>query len=107
MVFEPLKMVRIARDFVFGQFSGGEESRWVITLLANVGSRIANLEILDGKYDPVLSALQDSVRRRLKTVRSVPGPSIAELTKALNAALEVSELQHHSWVTLTWGHTRP
>ncbi|CAE6455413.1 unnamed protein product [Rhizoctonia solani] len=88
MVFEPLKMVRIARDFVFGQFSGGEESRWVITLLANVGSRIANLEILDGKYDPVLSALQDSVRRRLKTVRSVPRPSISELTKALNAALE-------------------
>ncbi|CAE6443244.1 unnamed protein product [Rhizoctonia solani] len=92
MAFEPLKMVRIARDFVFGQFAGGEESRWLITLLADIGSRVANLEITDGKYDSVLSMLQLAVRRRLNTANSITSPSRPELAKVLDTALETMSI---------------
>ncbi|KAF8680076.1 GAL4-like Zn(II)2Cys6 (or C6 zinc) binuclear cluster DNA-binding domain [Rhizoctonia solani] len=88
MAFDPIRMVRIARDFVFGQFAGGEESRWLVTLLADIGSRIANFEITDGTYDPAISILQNTVIRRLGTVRSIPSTNGSELVQALDAALE-------------------
>ncbi|KAG8729506.1 hypothetical protein FRC11_008586 [Ceratobasidium sp. 423] len=88
MAFEPLKMAQIARDFVFSHFAGGEESRRILTLLANIGSKIGSVEIANGKYDPMLSMLQNAVRRRLDTVKTHPTANRLELIKALDSALE-------------------
>ncbi|KEP46659.1 fungal-specific transcription factor domain protein [Rhizoctonia solani 123E] len=86
MAFEPLKMTHIARDFVFRHFADREASRWILTLLANIGSKIGTTEFAQGKNDPMLSALQYAVRRRLGVVRSDLNKT--ELVRALDSALE-------------------
>ncbi|KAH7311788.1 hypothetical protein B0J17DRAFT_711288 [Rhizoctonia solani] len=39
--FEPLRMAKVARDFVFTHFEGGEEPRLALTLLVNIGGKLA------------------------------------------------------------------
>ncbi|CAE6529124.1 unnamed protein product [Rhizoctonia solani] len=58
LALDPLKMTDIARDFVFGQFQDGDQSRWVIALLANIGSRIGSVDLAEGKHNHMLSVLQ-------------------------------------------------
>ncbi|CAE6504853.1 unnamed protein product [Rhizoctonia solani] len=88
MALEPLKMVRIARDFVFSHFADGDESRWIVTLLANIGGKIGNAEFANRKHDYMLLMLQNVVRRRLATVKTRPTANRLELIKALDSALE-------------------
>ncbi|CAE6531902.1 unnamed protein product, partial [Rhizoctonia solani] len=86
MAFEPSKLTHIAREFVFNHFEDGrQESRWIIALLANVGSRIGGAE---GSPNPMLPMLQNAVRRRLATVKSSPNSERRELVRALDSALE-------------------
>ncbi|KAH7345561.1 hypothetical protein B0J17DRAFT_43019 [Rhizoctonia solani] len=89
---EPKKIMDIARDFVFSQFKDGEQSRWIIVLLANVGSRIGSVELMEGKYNAMISVLHSAVRRRMAAVKSRPDPTRLELASALDSALEVSDL---------------
>ncbi|KDN34448.1 hypothetical protein RSAG8_12452, partial [Rhizoctonia solani AG-8 WAC10335] len=86
MAFEPLKMAHIARDFVFRHFEDRNVSRWILTLLANIGSRIGSVEFAEGKNDPMLSALQSAVRQRLGTAKC--NLDRTELVRALDSALE-------------------
>ncbi|KAH7345548.1 hypothetical protein B0J17DRAFT_764178 [Rhizoctonia solani] len=88
MAFEPHKLTDIARKLVFSQFEDGEQSRWSITLLANIGSQIGSMEFLQGEHNPILSTLQRTVRRRLRTVSPRHNPGRPELIKALDCAVE-------------------
>ncbi|CAE6467179.1 unnamed protein product [Rhizoctonia solani] len=85
---DPLKLMDIAREFVFNHFEDGEQSRWIISLIANVGNRIGNVEVLEGQHNPLISALHCAVRRRLRNIKSRPKPTRSELAKALDSALE-------------------
>ncbi|CAE6489439.1 unnamed protein product [Rhizoctonia solani] len=88
MAFEPQKLTDIARNLVFSHFEDGEQSRWSITLLANIGNKIGGVELLQGTDNPVLSALQRVVRRRIKTVKALHNPRRTELIKALECVVE-------------------
>ncbi|CAE6423791.1 unnamed protein product [Rhizoctonia solani] len=88
LAFEPLKLTQITRDFVLSHFEDGEQSRWIIVLMANIGSSIATVKMVDGKHHPMISALHSAVRQRLEIVKSLPKPTVSELVKALNCALE-------------------
>ncbi|KAH7345534.1 hypothetical protein B0J17DRAFT_640233 [Rhizoctonia solani] len=88
LAFDPLKLTDIAREFVFSHFEDGEQSRWIIALLSNIGSRVGSEESVEGEHSPLLSMLQTAVRRRLGDVRSRPHPRRSELVRALNSALE-------------------
>ncbi|CAE6397006.1 unnamed protein product [Rhizoctonia solani] len=88
MAFEPQKLTGIARDFVFGHFGDGDESRWIIALLANVGSRIGSADLLGSRPNRMISMLQNAVRLRLGAVKSRPHSDRVELIKALDCTLE-------------------
>ncbi|KAH7345516.1 hypothetical protein B0J17DRAFT_42307 [Rhizoctonia solani] len=89
LAFEPLKLMRIGRDFVFSSFENGDQSRWMIGLLANVGNRIATVEVMEERHQLMISTLHSAVRRRLETVKSRPKLTKSELVKALDSALEI------------------
>ncbi|CAE6457432.1 unnamed protein product, partial [Rhizoctonia solani] len=90
MAFEPLKLMSSARDFVFRHFEGGEESRWIVSLLANIGSGIATVGT-EGRHNTelMISALNSAVGRRLESVKSRPNSAGPEQAKVLSSALEV------------------
>ncbi|KAG8689225.1 hypothetical protein FRC11_003689, partial [Ceratobasidium sp. 423] len=69
--FEPLKMTGFARDLVFNHFGGGEESRWTLTLLANIGGTLARTNDMGQQHMTMLSALQNSVFRQAATTGAV------------------------------------
>ncbi|CAE6531906.1 unnamed protein product [Rhizoctonia solani] len=95
MSLEPLRLRANARDFVFSHFGDGEPSRWIIGLLANIGSRMGN-ELAEASSSPLLSALQSAVRRRLGAVRSHPNATRPELAKALDSALETLTMHFYA-----------
>lgn len=86
LALEPLNMRSIARDFVCSQFEAGEQSRWIVVLLGNIGSRIGTVEFLGGKYDEILSALQSAMTLRLRAVKLRPKPKSSALIRALDSA---------------------
>ncbi|KAH7345550.1 hypothetical protein B0J17DRAFT_713108 [Rhizoctonia solani] len=88
MALEPLRLTRLARDFVFRHFEGGEQSRWIVVLLANTCSRVGSVYLVETTPSHLLSMLQQAVRRRLAAVKSLPGPKEAELVQALDCAIE-------------------
>lgn len=89
MAFEPLKAMGMARDLVFSHFEDGGQSRWIITLLANIGSRIGSVDIMEEAHNStMMSALQTTVRARLGTVKAHRRRKRLELAKALDCALE-------------------
>ncbi|CAE6467187.1 unnamed protein product [Rhizoctonia solani] len=91
IALEPQKLMSSARDFVFRHFEDGEQSRWIVGLLANVGSGIATVRVMEGKQEPelLISALSSAVRRRLATVKSSIKSTRLEQAKALDSALKV------------------
>ncbi|KAH7338275.1 hypothetical protein B0J17DRAFT_661762 [Rhizoctonia solani] len=89
LALEPLKVTRTARDFVFSQFGDGDQSRWILALLANIGGGIGSVELVEARPNSMLSALQNAMRQRLGAVKSRPNLRIPELVKALDFALEV------------------
>ncbi|KAH7311794.1 fungal-specific transcription factor domain-containing protein [Rhizoctonia solani] len=88
MAFEPQKLMDITRDLVFNHFGNGDESRWIIILLANVGSRIGSVDLMEARPDRMLCMLQNAVRRRLGAVKSRPHSKRVELVGALDCTLE-------------------
>ncbi|KAH7345517.1 hypothetical protein B0J17DRAFT_640167 [Rhizoctonia solani] len=88
LALDPLKLARITRDFVCSHFEDGDQSRWIITLLANTGNSIGRAELVHATVDPIISALDSAVRRRLGAVKSRLKPTRSELVKALDSALE-------------------
>ncbi|CAE6474329.1 unnamed protein product, partial [Rhizoctonia solani] len=89
LAIEPLKLTRIGRDFVFSHFQDGDQSRWIIGLIANIGNRIGTMQMMEGYHQPMVSALHRAVRRRLETVKSQSKLTKSELVQALDSALEV------------------
>ncbi|CAE6416539.1 unnamed protein product [Rhizoctonia solani] len=88
--FEPLKLTGVARDLVFSHFGGGEESRWTLTLLANVGGTLARTNDMDRQHITMLSALHNSVFRQAAMVGVVVARDTwrNESTRVLETALE-------------------
>ncbi|KAH7311793.1 hypothetical protein B0J17DRAFT_381470 [Rhizoctonia solani] len=95
MSLEPLKLTSIARHFVYSHFGDGEPSRWIIGLLANIGSRMGS-ELAEASPNPLLSALQSAVRRRLGAVKSHPNATRPELANALDSALETLTMHFYA-----------
>ncbi|CAE6397341.1 unnamed protein product [Rhizoctonia solani] len=81
--FEPLKLTNISRKFVFSHFEASFESRWTLVLLANIGGTIGRTGGLEQTQMPLLSALHDSVYRRITSAGNRD-----ESAKALDLALE-------------------
>ncbi|KAH7345515.1 hypothetical protein B0J17DRAFT_702895 [Rhizoctonia solani] len=96
LALDPLKLKTIAREFVYSQFEDGDRSRWIIALLANIGSRVGSAEFVEGKQTPMLSALQTVTRQRLKAVKSKPNPKRTELVKAFDSATEAMVVQFYA-----------
>lgn len=99
--FEPLKMLRVARDFVFQHFRHGEDSQWTVTLLANVVRSLAQKEgSVNRDYAPMLSLLRDRLSHRLAMVASTPdaSPQIIqrESSTTLAATLDTILIQFHT-----------
>ncbi|CAE6506468.1 unnamed protein product [Rhizoctonia solani] len=88
IAIEPLHLTRLARDFVFSHFEDGEQSRWIVVLLANIGSKVGSVDLVETKSRHLLSMLPKAVRRRLATVKLLPSPKQSELVKALDFAIE-------------------
>ncbi|CAE6523107.1 unnamed protein product, partial [Rhizoctonia solani] len=72
VAFEPKKIMHASREFVCSHFGDGDQSRWIIGLLANVGSRIGSVDVMESKPAQMISLLQDAVQRRLEDVKSRP-----------------------------------
>ncbi|CAE6457265.1 unnamed protein product, partial [Rhizoctonia solani] len=96
LAFDPPKLTAIAREFVYNQFEDGDRSRWIIALLANIGSRIGSVEVVEGKQNPMLSALQTATRQRLEAVKSRPNTKVTELAKAFDSATEAMVVQFYA-----------
>ncbi|KAH7345541.1 hypothetical protein B0J17DRAFT_713101 [Rhizoctonia solani] len=88
LALDPLKVTSIARDFVFNHFEGGEQSRWIIGLLANIGSKVGSTELVEGQPNPILSMLQIAVRRRIGGAKLRPNTKRPELVKTLDSVIE-------------------
>ncbi|KAH7338717.1 hypothetical protein B0J17DRAFT_767788 [Rhizoctonia solani] len=88
MALEPSEMMGVARDFVFSHFEDGEQSRWIVALLANVGIWMGSGELMEAGPNPRFSALQTAVLRRLGAVKTLFHPKRPELVTVLNFALE-------------------
>ncbi|CAE6493758.1 unnamed protein product [Rhizoctonia solani] len=91
VALDPLKLTSISRNFVCSHFGDGDESRWILALLANIGSRIGSVELVEGKPDFMLSMLQTAVRRRLETANN----GRITLVKALDSAVEAMMIHFH------------
>ncbi|KAH7345530.1 hypothetical protein B0J17DRAFT_640224 [Rhizoctonia solani] len=88
MALEPLHLTHLARDFVLSHFEGGEQSRWIVVLLANIGSRIGSVDPVGATPRHLVSMLQKAVWRRIAAVKSLPSHTEPELVKALDCAIE-------------------
>ncbi|CAE6507808.1 unnamed protein product [Rhizoctonia solani] len=95
LALDPQKVADIARGFVFSHFEDGDQSRWIIALLGNIGGRMGGTEHLVGAHNPMRSMLQNAVQRRLRAVKSCPDPERHTLVKALDCAIETTILQFH------------
>ncbi|KAH7345540.1 hypothetical protein B0J17DRAFT_713100 [Rhizoctonia solani] len=92
LALDPRKLTRSTRDFVLSQIEDGEQSRWIIALLANVGSRIGSVEFVEGSSNTILSMLQTAVRRRLGTAN----PKRPTLVQALSSAIQTTIIQFYA-----------
>lgn len=88
IAFEPLKLTHTARNFVFSHFEDGGQSRWILSLLAHIGSRIGSVDFVEGKHYSTLSALQTAVRWQLGAANAGDNSSRPELVKALDSAVQ-------------------
>ncbi|CAE6481270.1 unnamed protein product [Rhizoctonia solani] len=90
VTFEPSKMARIGRDLVCGHFGDGDQSRWIMALVANIGGRVRSVQFIEGRSNPMLSVLQNAVLWQLGTVMSRRDSKRPTLITALDSALEAS-----------------
>ncbi|CAE6521051.1 unnamed protein product [Rhizoctonia solani] len=95
LALEPQKVTSITRDFVFSHFGDGDQSRWIIGLLGNIGGRMGRLEGPEGAHNSMLSALHNAVQRRLRAVKTHSNPERAALVKALDCAVETIVMHFH------------
>ncbi|KAH7345542.1 hypothetical protein B0J17DRAFT_640253 [Rhizoctonia solani] len=84
VALDPPKLAAIARKLVCSHFGDGDESRWIIALVANIGGRIGSMELVEGRANHIISMLQTAVRRRLGTINT----ERPVLAKALDATVE-------------------
>ncbi|KAG8757131.1 hypothetical protein FRC11_004774 [Ceratobasidium sp. 423] len=107
MAYEPLKVAGLARDFVVKQFEDGQESRWTLILLPNIGGRLGRGAMIDEAHLTMVLTLQTQVRRRLANFKTIGDDEIArqESVKALDATLETIIIHYYAspirdWMTL-------
>ncbi|KAF8597737.1 hypothetical protein BDV93DRAFT_358496 [Ceratobasidium sp. AG-I] len=93
-VYEPLRMVHKARDWITSRYNNSEDSRQIITLAANVIRFVAKDERPNQAYQPSMSLLQDRVRMGIALASSRQNLSHdlehKNSIEAINHALEVS-----------------
>lgn len=87
LALDPVKLSGIVRNFVCSHFGDGDESRWIIGLLANVGSRVGSVEFVEGRSNYMISMLQTAVRRRLGTSNARRHTLIQALSSAIEAII--------------------
>jgi hypothetical protein len=92
MAFEPLKVASVVRNFVAQQFEASQESRWTLTLLANIGGRLGGGAIFGDTDLSMISTLHSQMRRQLADVKSIGDDNISRnlSVRTLDATLEVS-----------------
>ncbi|CEL61382.1 hypothetical protein RSOLAG1IB_09985 [Rhizoctonia solani AG-1 IB] len=90
MAFEPLKVASVVRNFVAKQFEASQESRWTLTLLANIGGRLGGGAIFGDTDLSMISTLQTQMRRQLADVKSIGDDKIPRnlSVRTLDATLE-------------------
>ncbi|CAE6441987.1 unnamed protein product [Rhizoctonia solani] len=92
-IFEPLRMTGVARDFVFKHFEGGEESRLALTLLVNIGGKLAKSNRVNPEHVMMLSVLRQNVTQRLIDAQSVTSNTWKnKAIMAFEAALETMSI---------------
>ncbi|CAE6448752.1 unnamed protein product [Rhizoctonia solani] len=89
LALDPLKLTHITRDFVYSHFEDGDQSRWIVALLANIGSRIGREDFVDATPNAITSVLHSAVRWRLRTAKSRRDLKRSELVSALDSTLGV------------------
>ncbi|KEP46202.1 tyrosine kinase catalytic domain protein, partial [Rhizoctonia solani 123E] len=89
---------------VIQQFEDGQESRCILTLLANIGGRLGHGVLMDATHLSMISALQGQVRRRLANVKMIGDDEIGrrESIKALDATLETTVIHFFASSTSEW-----
>ncbi|KAL5641819.1 hypothetical protein ACGC1H_002043 [Rhizoctonia solani] len=104
MAYEPLKMALPVRDFVVQQFEDGQESRFILTLLANIGGQLGRGVLINGTHLSIISTLQGQVRRRLASVKMIGDDKVGrrESIKALDATLETIVVHFFIGPTSEW-----
>ncbi|KAF8701197.1 hypothetical protein RHS03_06566, partial [Rhizoctonia solani] len=90
MAFEPMKRARAIRSLVAKQFEAGQEARWTLTLLADIGGRLGRGVILGESDISMISTLQTQVRQRLVNGKNIGNDESARQTSigVLDATIE-------------------
>ncbi|KAG9126956.1 hypothetical protein FRC07_001255 [Ceratobasidium sp. 392] len=99
-VFEPLRMANKARNYLITRFNQSQDSRWTITMLANIVRSLERSSSSGRSYLPAISLLRDRTQRKLTLARSHDNPpnesnSRTELD-ALDDVFELISLQFMS-----------
>lgn len=102
VAFDPVKVARRSRDLIIKNYCDSEESRWTITLIANVFRKLVGSETMGEVwrpgYLPTVSTLVGQVRRNITMAKSSYSPSwevdIQNVVRALDNTLEVVSIYY-------------
>jgi hypothetical protein len=87
-------MANQAREYLTRRYTQSEDSRWTVTLVANIVRSLATNPTLTSNYLPTISLLRDRVTHSLALVKfgqtQLQQPNAREALDALDDVLEVS-----------------
>ncbi|QRV75717.1 Fungal specific transcription factor domain [Ceratobasidium sp. AG-Ba] len=98
-VFEPLKVAGEARDWLMMRFNQSEDSRWTVTLMANVFRMLSKTSSIPTNVLPAISLLRNRAERNIAIINQnsalVPSGS-QEAMRVLDDTIEVIAVQFMS-----------
>ncbi|KAB5590667.1 Fungal-specific transcription factor domain containing protein [Ceratobasidium theobromae] len=94
MTFDPLKAAPRTKDYIVRHYADSQDSRWRITLIANIFRAMVYNPVYDLGYLPKLSTLREAIRRTiLNSAYRKRNPSrevdMRDSVKALHLTLEL------------------
>ncbi|KAG8793988.1 hypothetical protein FRC12_000952 [Ceratobasidium sp. 428] len=96
-VFEPLRMANKARDYLTMRFNQSQDSRWAVTLVANIVRTLGRSSSTPTSYLPAISLLRDRTQRKLSLAgsheASVTEPNSRGTLDALDDMFELISIQ--------------
>ncbi|QRV90472.1 Fungal specific transcription factor domain [Ceratobasidium sp. AG-Ba] len=98
-VFEPLKVASDARNWLTMRFNQSEDSRWAVTLMANVVWMLSKTSSIPTNVLPAISLLRDRAQRNLAIVNqnhALAPPGSQEAIRVLDDTFEVISVQFMS-----------